>query len=434
MNISDFLLLIPVIAMIALLLIGFPIAFSLAISGIIGILIVTGDLNTLVNLLGMVTFDTVANYTLTTVPMFILLAFWASSGGLAEDLFQAASNWFGHIRGGLAVGTCVAVGIFGAMSGVTMAAASVMTQVALPRMRDAGYSDTMSAGVVGVGATTDCLIPPSVGLVIYGIMTETSIGKLLLAGIVPGVMVLILLSALILVWATVRPQDAPRQPSVPWSERWRSLWHIWPSLFLILMILGLLYAGVCTPTEVGGIGAFFACLFGILFGNLRWRGIIDAIKLTIQTTVMIFMILIGAFIFGYFMTLSGIPQKVMVFAGALEVNRWFIMIGIVVAYFIISMFMDELPLMLITLQLTFPLVLSLGFDPVWFGIMNMMMTMMGLVFPPVGMIAFVVSAVSKIELHRVFIGTSILMTGIVVTTIMICIFPEIVTWLPSTMR
>ncbi|MBN2062510.1 MAG: TRAP transporter large permease [Deltaproteobacteria bacterium] len=434
MNVTDFLLLVPIIAMVVLLLIGFPIAFSLAISGILGILIVTGDLNTLMNLLGMVTFDTVANYTLTTVPMFILLAFWASSGGLAEDLFKAASNWFGHLRGGLAIGTFVAVGIFGAMSGVTMAAASVMTQVALPRMREAGYSDTMSAGVVGVGATTDCLIPPSVGLVIYGIMTETSIGKLLLAGIVPGILVLVLLSGLILIWATIRPQDAPTLPGVSWPERWRSLLHIWPSLFLILMILGLLYAGICTPTEVGGIGAFFACLFGILFGNLKWKAIIEAVRLTIQTTAMIFMILIGAFIFGYFMTLSGIPQKVMAFASELEVNRWFIMIGIVVCYFVISMFMDELPLMLITLQLTFPLVMALGFDPIWFGIMNMMMTMMGLVFPPVGLIAFVVSAVSKIELHRVFVGTSILMSGIIITTILICIFPEIVTWLPSTMR
>jgi TRAP-type C4-dicarboxylate transport system permease large subunit len=156
--------------------------------------------------------------------------------------------------------------------------------------------------------------------------------------------------------------------------------------------------------------------------------------MTLRSTAMIFMILIGAFIFGYFMTLSGVPQKVMAFAGGLQVNRWFIMIGIVVAYFVISMFMDELPLMLITLQLTFPLVVSLKFDPIWFGIMNMLMVMMGLVFPPVGMIAFVVSAMSKVELHRVFIGTSILMIGIVLTTIMICIWPEIALWLPSTMQ
>jgi C4-dicarboxylate transporter, DctM subunit len=317
---------------------------------------------------------------------------------------------------------------------VSMAAATVMTQVALPQMRRVGYSDTLSAGVVGVGATTDVLIPPSVGMVIYGIATETSIGKLLLAGVVPGIIVLILLAVCILIWAAVRPQDAPRCPRVGYAQRFRSLCRVWPSLFLILMVMGLLYTGICTPTEVGALGAFLAGLMGVLFGKLRWDGILQAIKMTITSTAMIFLIIIGAFVFGFFMTLSGVPKLVMAFAGSLEVNRWVIMLGIVVGYFVISMFMDELPLMLITLQLTFPLVVALKFDPIWFGIMNMLMVMMGLVFPPVGMIAFVVSAVSKIPVHRVYIGTSVLMTAIVATTVMICIWPEIVLWLPSTMK
>ena len=434
MDLTNLLLLTPFVLMVVLLLIGFPIAFSLAAAGVLGVMLTKGDWGILINMIGMTAYDSVANYTLTTIPMFIFMAFLASSGGLADDLFKAASDWLGHLPGGLAIGTCVAVGIFGAMSGVSMAAATVMCQVALPQMRRRGYSDILSAGVVGVGATTDILIPPSVGMVIYGIATGTSIGKLLLAGVVPGIMVLIFISIIILIWVAIRPQDAPRSPRVPWAERFRSLGRVWPSLCLILLIMTLLYTGICTPIEVGAIGAFFAGLLGVVFGNLRWDGILNAARMTIRSTAMIFMILIGAFIFGYFMTLSGVPQKVMAFAGGLQVNRWFIMIGIVVAYFVISMFMDELPLMLITLQLTFPLVVSLKFDPVWFGVMNMMMVMMGLVFPPVGMIAFVVSAMSKIELHRVFTGTSILMIGIVLTTIMICIWPEIVLWLPSTMK
>ena len=433
MDLAHLLLLAPFVAMIALLLIGFPIAFSLLASGVLGILILTRDANTMINLVGMVAYDSVANYMLTTVPMFILMAFLASSGGLAEELFKAASDWLGHLPAGLAIGTCVAVGIFGAMSGVSMAAATVMTQVALPQMRRAGYSDTLAAGVVGVGATTDTLIPPSVGLVIYGIATETSIGKLLLAGVVPGIIVLLFLSILILVWVMLRPQDARKCPPVPWPERWRSLWRVWPTLFLILMMMGLLYLGICTPVEVGALGAFLAGALGVLFGKLRWDGIAQSIKMTIKSTAMIFMIIIGAFTFGYFMSLSRVPQYVMAFAGALEVNRWFIMLGIVVGYFVISMFMDELPLMLITLQLTFPLVVSLKFDPIWFGIMNMLMVMMGLLFPPVGMIAFVVSAVSKIPLHRVFIGTSVLMIAVIATAVLICIWPEIVLWLPSRM-
>jgi tripartite ATP-independent transporter DctM subunit len=434
MDLTNLLLLTPFVLMVVLLLIGFPIAFSLAAAGILGVMLTKGDWGTLINMIGMTAYDSVANYTLTTIPMFIFMAFLASSGGLADDLFKAASDWLGHLPGGLAIGTCVAVGIFGAMSGVSMAAATVMCQVALPQMRRRGYSDILSCGVVGVGATTDILIPPSVGMVIYGIATGTSIGKLLLAGVVPGIIVLTFIAIIILIWVAIRPQDAPRSPRVPWAERFRSLWRVWPSLCLILLIMILLYTGICTPIEVGAIGAFFAGLLGVVFGNLRWDGILNAARMTLRSTAMIFMILIGAFIFGYFMTLSGVPQKVMAFAGGLQVNRWFIMIGIVVAYFVISMFMDELPLMLITLQLTFPLVVSLKFDPIWFGVMNMLMVMMGLVFPPVGMIAFVVSAMSKVELHKVYIGTSILMIGIVLTTIMICIWPEIALWLPSTMK
>jgi C4-dicarboxylate transporter DctM subunit len=434
MDLTNFLLLTPFILMVVLLLIGFPIAFSLAAAGVLGVMLTKGDWGTLINMIGMTAYDSVANYTLTTIPMFILMAFLASAGGLADDLFKAASDWLGHLPGGLAIGTCVAVGIFGAMSGVSMAAATVMCQVALPQMRRRGYSDILSCGVVGVGATTDILIPPSVGMVIYGIATGTSIGKLLLAGVVPGIIVLIFIAIIILIWVAIRPQDAPRSPRVPWAERFQSLWRVWPSLCLILLIMILLYTGICTPIEVGAIGAFFAGLLGVVFGNLRWDGILNAARMTLRSTAMIFMILIGAFIFGYFMTLSGVPQKVMAFAGGLQVNRWFIMIGIVVAYFVISMFMDELPLMLITLQLTFPLVVALKFDPIWFGVMNMLMVMMGLVFPPVGMIAFVVSAMSKVELHKVYIGTSILMIGIVLTTIMICIWPEIALWLPSTMK
>jgi tripartite ATP-independent transporter DctM subunit len=428
----DLLYLTPFALLIVLLIIGFPIAFSLAGAGILGLLL-TNDLNTLIGMVGMVAYSSVANYVLTSIPTFILMAFLASSGGLADDLFKAASDWLGHLRGGLAIGTCVAVGIFGAMSGVSLAAATVMTQVALPQMRRRGYSDILSSGVVGVGATTDMLIPPSVGMVIYGIVTETSIGKLLLAGTIPGIIVLIFLSATILVWVTIRPQDAPNAPRVPFSERWRSLWRIWPSLCLILMMMVLLYTGVCTPTEVGALGAFFAGLLGVLLGNLKWDGIVKAIKMTIRSTAMIFMILIGAFIFSAFMTLSGVPQKIVAFASMQNVNRWVIIIGIIVLYFVISMFMDELPLMLITLQFTFPLIVSLKFDPIWFGVITILMVMMGLIFPPVGMIAFIVSGQSGIELHKVYTGTSILMIGIVLTIILLCIWPEVVLWLPSTM-
>jgi tripartite ATP-independent transporter DctM subunit len=320
------------------------------------------------------------------------------------------------------------------MSGASLAAAAVMSSIAMPEMRRHGYSDELAAGAIGVGATLDILIPPSVGMVIYGIMTQTSIGKLLIAGVVPGIIVGALLILAILIWVKISPSHAPQTYVVPTAERWASLGRIWPSLLLIILVVALLYAGVATPTEVGALGAFLSAVIGVALGRLTWGGAVEALQQTIKTSAMIFMILIGATIFGYYMALSQIPQHVVAVVTDMNLNRWVVITGIVVAYFVVSMFMDELPLLLLTLQLTFPLVISLGFDAVWFGVLSMLMVAMGLVFPPVGMIAFVVSANANVSLVKVYTGTSILMLALILTTVLIIVFPQIVLWLPSTMR
>jgi len=309
-----------------------------------------------------------------------------------------------------------------------------MSTIAYPEMRRHGYSEPLAAGTVGIGATLDILIPPSVAMVIYGIATQTSIAKLLIAGIVPGIIVGIFLALAIFAWVYIRPQDAPQTYRVSSAERWASVRGIWPSLLLILIVIILLYTGIVTPTEVGAIGAFMAALIGALFGRLTWAGAMEALKMTIRTSAMIFMILIGATIFGYYMALSRVPQQVVAVISDMNLNRWVVIIGIVVAYFVISMFMDEIPLLLLTLQLTFPLIVHLGFDPIWFGVLSMMMVSMGLVFPPVGVIAFVVSATAKVDLVKVYTGTSVLMIAIVITTFLMMLFPQIVLWLPATMR
>jgi C4-dicarboxylate transporter DctM subunit len=424
----------PFLVMVIALLLGVPIAFSLSGAGILGIYIVTGSWSMVFGVLGMAPFSSVADYTLTTIPMFILMAYFSASSGLARDLFKAGADWLSHIRGGLGVSTVFACGIFGAMSGSSSAAASVMATIAYPEMRRHGYSEELAAGTVGIGATLDILIPPSVGMVVYGVTTQTSIGKLLVAGIVPGIIVGIFLAIAILVWVRVRPQDAPETFRVPMAERWVSLRKIWPSLLLIFIVIILLYTGIVTPTETGAIGAFMAGVIGALFGRLTWKGAFEALKQTIRTATMIFMIIIGATIFGYYIAMSRVPQQLIAVIAEMNVNRWVVIIGIVVGYFVISMFMDEIPLLLLTLQLTFPLITHLGFDPVWFGVLSMMMVSMGLVFPPVGMIAFVVSATAKVDLVKVYTGTSVLMIAIVITTILMLIFPGIVTWLPATMR
>ena len=424
----------PFLIMVIALLLGVPIAFSLAGSGILGIYIVTGNWNMVLGVLGMAPFSTVADYALTTIPMFILMAYFSASSGLARDLFKAGANWLAHIRGGLGVATVFACGIFGAMSGASTAAASVMSTIAYPEMRRHGYSEPLAAGAVGIGATLDLLIPPSIAMVIYGIATQTSIAKLLIAGVVPGIICGIFLALAIFVWVRVRPQDAPETYRVPLAERWASTRHIWPSLLLIVIVMLLLYTGIATPTEVGAIGAFLAAVIGAAFGRLTWSGAFEALKMTMRTSAMIFMILIGATIFGTYMAMSRVPQQIIAVVADMELNRWVVIAGIVVGYFIISMFMDEIPLLLLTLQLTFPLIVRLGFNPIWFGVLSIMLVCMGLVFPPVGVVAFVVSATAKVDLVKVFTGTSVLMIAIVITTILMMIFPQIALWLPATMR
>jgi len=425
---------VPFLVMVVALLLGVPIAFSLAVAGIVGIVLLGGDWNVVLRVLGTTPFSTAAEYVLTTIPMFILMAYFSASGGLARDLYSAGAQWLSRVKGGLAIATVFACGIFGAMSGASLAAAAVMSSIAMPEMRRHGYSDELAAGAIGIGATLDILIPPSVGMVIYGITTQTSIGKLLIAGVVPGIIVGIFLILAILVWVRVRPSHAPETYVVSRAERWAGLRRIWSSLLLILLVIVLLYTGAATPTEVGALGAFLAAAIGVALRRLSAAGAIDAIRQTIKTSGLIFMILIGATIFGYYMAMSQIPQHVVAVVAALDLNRWVVMSGIVIAYFVVSMFMDELPLLLLTLQLTFPLIVSLGFDPVWFGVMSMLMVSMGLVFPPVGMIAFVVSSSANVSLMKVYTGTSILMIALVLTTILIMIFPEIVLWLPNTMK
>jgi tripartite ATP-independent transporter DctM subunit len=424
----------PFLVMVAALLLGVPIAFALATAGIVGILLLGGDVTVVLRILGTTPFGVTAEYVLTTIPMFILMAYFAASGGLARDLYAAGAHWLSSVRGGLAIATVFACGVFGAMSGASLAAAAVMSSIAMPEMRRHGYSDELAAGSIGIGSTLDILIPPSVGMVIYGIATQTSIGKLLIAGVVPGIILAFLLTLAILVWVRVRPAHAPETYVVSARERWASLGRIWPSLLLITLVIVLLYTGAATPTEVGALGAALAGAIGVAFGRLTWAGALEAVRQTIKTSALIFMILIGATVFGYYMAMSQIPQQVVAVVTEMNLNRWVVMVGIVVAYFVVSMFMDELPLLLLTLQLTFPLITALGFDPVWFGVMSMLMVAMGLVFPPVGMIAFVVSSSAGVGLVKVYTGTSILMSALVLTIVLLMVFPQIALWLPNTMR
>ncbi|MEW6666013.1 MAG: TRAP transporter large permease [Thermodesulfobacteriota bacterium] len=424
---------IPFAAMVAALLLGVPIAVALAGSGVLGIWLVKEEWGIVLGVLKTATLAA-ADYNLSTVPMFILLAYFSSTSGLAEELYTAASRWLSHLRGGLAIATIFACAVFGALCGGSVAASAVMSKIAYPNMRRLGYSDVLSVGVVGVGSTIVILIPPSVPMVIYGIVTETSIGKLLIAGVFPGILLGICLILCILIWVTLDPSHAPQAQAATWAERWGSLRGIWPSITLIIVILVVLYSGIATPTEAGAVGAAAAAVIGIALKRLTWKGFLKAVVDTVGASTMIFMIVIGATIFGSYMTMSRIPQDLAAAVTAMQINPWVIIIAITVGYFIISMFMDEIPLLILTLPVTFPLVTKIGFDPIWFGVLSVLMVCMGLVFPPVGLVAFVVSATTKVDLVTVYRGTSILICGIFLTYIFVMIFPKIATWLPATMR
>lgn len=423
-------ILLPFVVLVLLFVVGVPIAFAMAGAGMLGVYLLTGDWLTAPGLLA---YRTAADFVLVTIPMFILMAYFTASGGIARDLYTAAANFVGHWRGGLAIASVGACGIFGALSGASVAAAAVITPIAMPEMRRYGYSDVLAGGALGVGATLDALIPPSVGMVLYAVITETSVGKLLIAGIIPGIVLALLLTLTILVWVTLNPSLAPLIPRVGWPERRRSLRAVWPSVLLIVIVLYIMYSGIATPTEAGAFGAAGAAGLGFLTGRLSVPAFVDAIKATIRATAMIFLIIIGAKLFGHFLALSEIPKSAVDTVQALHLNRWVVLIGIAVGYFLISMFMDEGPLLLISLPVTFPLVVSLGFDPIWFGVYSILLACMGLVFPPVGLVSFVVSSTGQIELEKVFRGTSVMLIALIGTTVLIMVFPQLALYLPSKM-
>jgi C4-dicarboxylate transporter, DctM subunit len=424
----------PLFLLLITLIAGVPIAMALSLCGAFGIWWVTGDFGKVLGIASLVPYTSVADYGLTPLPMFMFMAFCTASAGFARELYEACAAWMSRIKGGLAMASVVACGVFGAMSGASTATSSVMAQIAFPEMRRYGYSDELSAGSIGVGATIVVLIPPSISMMIYGIATQTSIGKLLIAGIIPAILTAVVLMLCIMVWVRLAPGHAPATYKTTWSEKLSLIWRIWPCILLIGCIIFGLYSGVCTPTEDAALGAFLAVVLGFAMRRLTIGTALGALKSMARTAVMIFTIMIGANLFGYYMTLSGIAGDVVQFVIDGGYNRWVVMLGIIVGYFVISMFMDEIPLLLLTLPLTFPLIVKLGFDPVWFGIMSGLMMAMGLVFPPVGLIAFVVAANARCDLTKVYVGTGYLIVSLFIVTALLMFFPEIALWLPNQMN
>lgn len=419
-----------IILLIILLLVGMPIGFTLIVVGSLGIYLVGGS-DTFNGILSATAYRSVNSFSLTTIPLFILMANFISKSNIAKDLYDCILKWIGHIPGGVGISTVFASAGFGTLSGSSIAATSIMSKICIPEMIRAKYKDTFSAGLVATTTgTLAVLIPPSVPLILYAVQTDTSIGKLLIAGIFPGILLALLLS-LYIIFFTIK--TGSKNEKFTWPERFHSLKNIWPMVLLVVIVMIVIYKGIATSTEAAAFGAFGALLIGILMKRLRWNDVVASLKDTTRQTAMIFVIVIGGYIFAYFLTLTGTSQSIMTAISQSGLSKWIVLSLVIFFYLILGLFMDLIGSLILTLPLIFPIMTSLGFDPIWFGVIVVILLEIGLVTPPVGINLFITSKYSKIPVHKVFIG-SLPFIGILLLTILILIiFPDIVLYLPSKM-
>lgn len=426
-------LIIPMGLMLLFLVLGMPVAFALGASGAVG-LVMTGSFDTMMGILATSPYRSSASFMFTTLPMFILMAEFVSRSNLSTELFKAAYKWVGHLPGGMAVATIISCAGIGAMSGSTGASTAAMAPIAVPEMTKVGYKRSMALGCVATAGPLAIMIPPSVPFVLYGITTEVSVGKLLIAGILPGILLTLLLSIGVVILVKLNPSIAPQVKPFSWKERFQSLKGLWGVIILVLIVIGGLYSGFATPTEVAAIGATGAMLLALFSRRIDAKGIFVALQRTIKTTAMIFMLMIGAMIFGYYMTITQAPQKFVQLIASLPFDPWVIVMLFVLMYLLLGMFMDQLAILLLTVPLTFPVMVGLGYDPIWFGVVFICLTEIGLITPPMGMNCFVTSSASGAPVEEVFKGVSPYLISMVVGLTIIMIFPQISLLLPSLMK
>lgn len=424
--------LIGFISLAIFMFLGMPVAFSLLAAGAIGLYVI--DHNSFFSMLLTTPYSSVSSFTLSTIPLFILMAEFLSRAEFSKDLYTASNSWVGRLPGGLGISSIITCALMGSMSGSTTATAAAMSRIAIPEMDRYGYGRAMSTGVIAFGGTIAGMIPPSIGIIIYGIQTETSIGKLLIAGIIPGILLTVFLSLGIYLRARINPEWAPTGPSFTWREKFSSLRNLWAVIIIILIVIGSIYSGFATATESAALGAVGALLLGVVTRRLNIKDVFEALIATIRTTAMIFAIVVGAMIFGYYLTMTGLTQKLITTMTSLPVSKIIILILILLLYLILGFFMDAIAILLLTLPLTFPMIVELGYDPIWFGILVILMVEIGLVTPPLGVNAFVVSSISKEPIQTVFKGSIYMIFIAMIVLALIIVFPEIATWLPSTIK
>lgn len=419
-------------AVLALIALRVPVAIAMGVAGALGYGVVNGW-SSLPFVLGRAPFESVFPVSLSVLPLFIMMGIFSAHGGLSRSLFTTVAAFVGHLRGGLAIATIGACALFGAVCGSAIATAATMGRVAMPEMRRHNYDDRLASASIAAGGTLGVMIPPSILFVIYGLMTEQSIGKLLAAGILPGILGTVLYM-LAVSWSTARdPKLGPAAPRVPWRERLAALKNVWSVALLFGAVLGGMYFGWFSPTEAAAVGAFGAIVLAWLSGKLTHAGFADAVKETAATTGMIFMILIGAGIFNYFIDSTGLTDALIAWVRDLGWNRWAVMFVLMVMYIILGALMDELAMMLLTVGAVFKLVVALGFDPIWFGVMFVTVCEIGMIVPPVGINLFVIQGVTGLPLSTIVRGITPFVVADCVRMLLIALVPALALWLPGRM-
>lgn len=416
------------------LLVGIPIAFSLMLVGFLGTAFLT-SINAALPMVARTVYETASQYSYTIIPLFIVMGSYAEISGISSNLYNTFDKWLRRLPGGLGMATIASIAGFSAISGSSVACSAAFGKVAYPEMRRFNYSPRLAAGTVAAGATIDFLIPPSLGFVIFGMLTEQSIGKLLISGIIPGLVLAGTFMLILYIWVRFNPNSALSRPEgVPWKEKISALKGVWEMIVIFLLVIGGIYIGLFTPTEAAGVGATLIFLMAIWKKKLTIRILLDSLFEALRVSVMVLFLVAGANVFSYFLALSTIPLKVSAWIAGLAVSKYVILIIIGLIYLLLGCFLDAISMMILALPVIFPIILSLGFDPIWFGVICVLMMGAGLITPPMGLCVYTVASVAEdAPLEEVFKGTLPFLIAILFVAFLITLYPQIALFLPSLM-
>jgi C4-dicarboxylate transporter DctM subunit len=422
------------IVVLALLLLlfatGIELGFAMALMGFMGFAYLNG-FRPAMQLVGRDVFDVITNYGYTVFPLFILMGQIGFNAGIAVRLYNAAHKFVGHVPGGLAMATVLGATGFKAICGSSAATSATFASVAIPEMDRYGYDRRLSTGIVATVGTLGCIIPPSVVLIIFGILTEQSIGRLFLAGIIPGLIIALFFLGIIYGWVKINPKIAPMSERSTWKERIKSLPEVGWILLVFILVVGGIMNGFFTPTEAGAVGTFAILILAVAKRGLNFKGYVKSLTESLRTAGMILMLIAGSVILGHFIAVTNIPQNTADWLVALPVNRYFIIMIICLVYLIGGSFIDDLAFMILATPIFYPAVQKLGFDPIWFGILIGVVVMIGVVIPPVAVCVFVVKNITKEPIGVIYKGVAPFLISLVVVWGMLFIFPGLATWLPS---